>query len=62
MTDDERQELVAMRHQLVGYLVQTQDQIIVYPVRENDADFQFLTRKAIYYQDMIDNQLKESYG
>ena len=54
MTDDERHELVVMRLRLTDYLLQTQEQIIAYPIRADDADYQFLIRKAIYYQEMID--------
>lgn len=55
MTEDERAEYVALRRQLLGYLEFTQQQIIDYPPKANDADFRFLLTKAAYYQRMIDN-------
>lgn len=37
---------------------QHNNSIIDYPVKANDEDYWFLTRKAIYYQNMI-NKLDE---
>ena len=58
MSDDERAEWLGKRQLLVYYLEATQQQIIDYPTKANDEDYWFLTRKAIYYQDMI-NKLDE---
>ncbi|GAB3691987.1 hypothetical protein GCM10027592_10420 [Spirosoma flavus] len=58
MSDEERAEWLAQRQLLVFYLEETQQQIIDYPANANDEDYLFLTRKAIYYQDMI-NKLDE---
>jgi hypothetical protein len=54
MTDHERQELLVMKLRLADYLLQTQEQINAHPANANDADYQFLIRKAIYFQEMID--------
>ncbi|MBD2702055.1 hypothetical protein IC229_15500 [Spirosoma sp. BT702] len=53
MSDEERAEWLAQRKRLVFYFEETQQQIIDYPAKANDEDYLFLTRKAIYYQDMI---------
>jgi len=54
MTESDYQEALLMRDRLVNFLAITQEQIIAYPPRSNDEDFQFLIRKAIYYQELID--------
>ena len=54
MTDDERADLLSLCRLIENYLQQTQTQIVYYPARDNDEDFKFLIRKAIYFQEMID--------
>jgi len=54
MTESDYQEALLMRDRLVNFLAITQEQIIAYPPQLNDEDFQFLIRKAIYYQELID--------
>ncbi len=54
MSNEERAEWLAQRQLLVFYLEATQQQIIDYPPRANDADYRFLLTKAAYYQRMID--------
>lgn len=43
-----------MRQRLLTYLTMTHEQVIAYPHNANDGDYQFLIRKAIYYQELID--------
>jgi hypothetical protein len=54
MTENEREEALLMRQRLMTYLAMTHEQIIAYPHDANDEDYQFLIRKAIYYQELID--------
>jgi hypothetical protein len=64
MSDEEHAEWIAQRKRLVIYLQATQQQIIDYPPRANDADYRFLLTKAAYYQrmiDTIDNILKSAF-
>ncbi len=54
MSDTERDDLLSLHRLTEDYLQQTQTQIVDYPAIANDDDFQFLIRKAIYFQEMID--------
>ncbi len=54
MSDTERNELFSLRRITEDYLQQTQMQIVDYPATANDEDFQFIVRKVIYFQEMID--------
>lgn len=54
MTKNEREEALLMRQRLMTNLAMTHEQIITYPPAANDGDYQFLVRKAIYYQELID--------
>ena len=54
MTESEREEAWLMRQRLLTYLTMTHEQIIAYPPDASDEDYQFLIRKAIYYQELID--------
>lgn len=62
MNKKERQELMALRVRVSQLLNETEQAILEFPPRGNDADFRFLVNKAISYRGVlhkIDEDLKE---
>ncbi len=53
MTQEERQDLLDLRKGIDKALVQTEEQIILYPVDGSDDGHRSLINKAIYYRELL---------
>ncbi|MBO0932676.1 hypothetical protein [Fibrella aquatilis] len=53
MSKEERQNLLDLQAGINRALSDTEDQLILYSVNADDAEYQALINKAIYYRDLL---------
>ncbi len=53
MSDDERNDLLALQAALRYYLPILEQQLLAYPPNAEDATFQFLIKKLANYRDVL---------